>query len=98
MPHTGPTVQKVFTNPLAVKPSTLLAICKKPAVAWVDDYAPSMGAAISYYFAFSITPLLIIVIATAGYVFGEDAVRGALQGQIAGPVGSDGPSAAALGR
>ena len=79
-------------------PSTLLAICKKPAVAWVDDYAPSMGAAIPSYFAFSITPLLIIVIAIAGYVFGEHAVRGALQGQIAGLVDSDGASAAALGR
>ena len=49
-----------------------------------------MGAAISYYTAFSIAPLLVIVIAIAGSVFGEDAVRGALQGQIAGLVGSDG--------
>lgn len=73
-----------------MKPSTLLDICKKTVAAWVDDYAPSMGAAISYYTAFSIAPLLVIVIAIAGYVFGEDAVRGALQGQIAGLVGSDG--------
>ena len=73
-----------------MKPSTLLDICKKTVVAWVDDYAPSMGAAISYYTAFSIAPLLVIVIAIAGYVFGDDAVRGALQGQIAGLVGSDG--------
>lgn len=98
-PHTDPTVQTAFTNSLAVKPSTLLAICKNAAVACVDDHAPpSKGAAISYYFAFSTTPLLIIVIAIAGDVFGEDTVRGALQGQIAGLVGSDGASAAALGR
>lgn len=81
-----------------MKPSTLLAICKKTAVAWVDDYAPGMGAAISYYSAFSIAPLLVIVIAIAGYMFGEDALRGALQGQIAGLVGRDGASAAVLGR
>ena len=79
-------------------PSTLLAICKKTAVAWVDDYAPSVGAATSCYTAFSVAPLLVIVIAIAGYVFGEDALRGALQGQIAGLVGSDGASAAVLGR
>lgn len=77
----------------AMKPSTLFNICKKTAMAWVDDYAPSMGAAISYYTAFSIAPLLVIVIAIAGYVFGEDAVRGALQGQISGLVGSDGAAA-----
>lgn len=82
--------KRLFTSSIAVKPSTLLDICKKTVAAWVDDYAPSMGAAISYYTAFSIAPLLVIVIAIAGYVFGEDAVRGALQGQIAGLVGSDG--------
>lgn len=76
-----------------MKPATLFDICKKTALAWVDDYAPSMGAAISYYTAFSIAPLLVIVIAIAGYVFGEEAVRGALQGQIAGLVGSDGAAA-----
>lgn len=81
-----------------MKPSTLFATCKKTAVAWVDYYAPSMGAAISYYTAFLIAPVPVIVIAIAGYVFGEDAVRGALQGQIAGLVGSVGASASVLGR
>lgn len=76
-----------------MKISTLFDISKKTAMAWVDDYAPSMGAAISYYTAFSIAPLLVIVIAIAGYVFGEEAVRGALQGQISGLVGSDGAAA-----
>jgi len=57
-----------------------------------------MGAAISHYTAFSVAPLLVIVIAIVGYVFVEDAVRGALQGQIAELVGSEGASAAALGR
>jgi membrane protein len=82
--------KRLFTSLFAVKPSTLLDICKKTATAWMDDYAPSMGAAISYYTAFSIAPLLVIVIAIAGYVFGEDAVRGALQSEIAGLVGNDG--------
>lgn len=82
------------TLPLpAMHLSTLFDISKKTAMAWVDDYAPSMGAAISYYTAFSIAPLLVIVIAIAGYVFGDEAVRGALQGQISGLVGSDGAAA-----
>lgn len=69
--------------------SRLLQICKTTAVAWVDDHAPSMGAAISYYTVFSMAPLLVIVIAIAGYVFGDEAVRGALQGQISGLVGEE---------
>lgn len=76
-----------------MKPSTIFDIAKKSALAWVDDYAPSMGAAISYYTVFSIAPLLVILIAIAGYVFGEEAVRGSLQGQISGLVGKDGAEA-----
>ena len=43
---------------------------------WLDDYAPSMGAALSYYTVFSLAPLLLIVVSVAGLVFGADAVRG----------------------
>src|SRR5688500_12981375 len=50
--------------------------------AWSHDYAPSMGAALSYYTLFSIAPLLLIVIAVAGWFFGDEAVRGALVGSL----------------
>ena len=36
----------------------LFDLCRKAAIAWVDDFAPSMGAAISYYTMFSLAPLL----------------------------------------
>jgi len=45
-------------------------LAKAAASAWSDDYAPSMGAALSYYSVFSMAPLLVIVIAIAGLVFG----------------------------
>ena len=57
--------------------------------AWNDDYAPSMGAALSYYTLFSIAPLLLIVLAIAGLVFGEEAARGELFGQISALVGPE---------
>lgn len=37
----------------------LYDLCRQSVTAWVDDYAPSMGAAISYYTIFSLTPLLV---------------------------------------
>lgn len=46
------------------------------------------GAALAFYSAFSLAPLLIIVIAVAGAVFGTDAARGAIVDQIAGLVGA----------
>jgi membrane protein len=65
----------------------------KALSAWADDYAPSMGAALSYYTLFSIAPLLLIVLGVAGFFFGEEAVRGELFNQLAGLVGSDGARA-----
>ena len=69
-------------------------LVKQSGVAWVEDRAPTMGAALAFYSAFSLAPLLIIVIAVAGAVFGVDAARGAIVGQIAGLVGA--PAAEAI--
>ncbi len=54
----------------------------KTVSAWLADYAPSMGAALSYYTVFSMAPTLLIVISVAGLVFGADAVRGEIIGQL----------------
>src|ERR1035437_4008011 len=58
--------------------------------AWLDDYAPSMGAALSYYTLFSLAPLLIIVIAVAGMVFGQQAAQGEIVAQVRGKMGAEG--------
>jgi len=65
-------------------------LIRKSVIAWVDDYAPSMGAALAYYTLFSIAPLLIIAIAVAGLVFGPEAARGEIVAQIQGLIGRDG--------
>src|SRR5215213_6565557 len=61
--------------------------------AWSADYAPSMGAALSYYALFSIAPLLLIVIGVAGFFFGAEAARGELFGQVSGMIGAEGARA-----
>lgn len=58
--------------------------------AWVDDYAPSMGAAIAYYTVFSLAPLLVILIAIAGALFGREAVQGLVVAELSGLVGREG--------
>src|ERR1019366_3545544 len=65
-------------------------LIRKSIGAWVDDYAPSMGAALAYYTLFSIAPLLIIAIAVAGLVFGQEAARGEIVAQIQGLIGREG--------
>jgi len=65
-------------------------LIRKSVVAWLDDYAPSMGAALAYYTLFSIAPLLIIAIAVAGLFFGQEAARGEIVAQIQGLIGEEG--------
>ena len=57
---------------------------------WNEDKASRLAAALSYYTVFSLAPLLIITIAIAGAVFGDDAARGEIVRQIQGLVGKDG--------
>ena len=68
-------------------------LLKDSISAWIDDYAPSMGAALSYYTIFSIAPLLVIVIAIAGLAFGSEAASGAIFEQLRGMVGDTGATA-----
>lgn len=68
-------------------------LIKTTLSAWSDDYAPSMGAALSYYTLFSLAPMLIIVIAVAGLIFGQDAARGEIVQQLSGLMGHDGATA-----
>jgi membrane protein len=74
----------------APKLAKLLRLCKDAVMAWIDDFAPSMGAAISYYTMFSLAPLLVIVIAVAGALFGAEAVQGQIAVQLSGLIGQDG--------
>lgn len=67
-----------------------LALIRRTLSAWIDDDAPSLGAALAYYTMFSLAPLLLIVVSVAGLVFGPDAARGEVFGQIRGLVGDQG--------
>ncbi len=69
-----------------------LALGRAAFNAWLEDHAPSMGAALAYYTLFSIAPLLLIVISVAGIWFGPDAARGEIFGQLSGLVGTAGAS------
>lgn len=57
-------------------------LVKTTIKAWNDDYASSMGAALAFYTLFSIAPLLLIVLSITGFVFGLEAARGEIAGQL----------------
>jgi membrane protein len=71
-------------------PGKYWLLIRKSVQAWLDDYAPSMGAALAYYTTFSLTPLLIVVIGVAGLIFGAEAARGEIVAQVRDLVGDEG--------
>jgi membrane protein len=74
-------------------PKEIWLLIRDSGAAWLDDSAASMGAAISYYTIFSIAPLLLIVIAVAGLVLGQEAASGQIFAQLQGLLGDDGAAA-----
>lgn len=69
------------------------SLLKETFQEWNEDKAPRLAAALAYYTAFSLAPLLIVVISIAGLIYGHDAVVGRLQYEIQGLVGAQAASA-----
>jgi membrane protein len=59
-------------------------------VGWSDDGAASMGAALAYYTAFSLSPLLLVVISVAGLLVDPGITQQAILRQFEGLLGADG--------
>jgi membrane protein len=68
-------------------------VLKRAAVKWNRDDCLMLGAALAYYTVFSLAPILVIAIAVAGALFGEEAAQGEIVGQIRTLVGEEGATA-----
>ncbi|HEY9829314.1 MAG TPA: YihY/virulence factor BrkB family protein [Stenomitos sp.] len=76
-----------------MKPKVIVELLKETFQEWQEDKASRLAAALAYYTAFSIAPLIIIAIAIAAVVFGEEAARGGIDDQLRGLLGQQGAAA-----
>jgi len=67
----------------------IVGLLKEIAGAWQRDQVARLAAALAYYTIFSITPLLIIIIAILGLVFGERAAQAEIAKQLEDLVGTE---------
>lgn len=65
------------------------SLLRETAVAFGKNNGSMLAASLAYYTIFAIAPLLVIVLAVAGFVLGDAAVRGQLDSQLEGAVGRD---------
>jgi len=71
----------------------LWRVLKRALAGWWGDNVPRLGASLAYYTLFALAPILVIAIGVAGLVFGREAVRGEIVGQIEGLMGRQGAEA-----
>lgn len=62
--------------------SSSWTVLKDAANSFIDDEALTRGAAIAFYTATSLAPVLLIVIAIAGLVYGQEAAQGAITAEF----------------
>ncbi|MER9657442.1 YihY/virulence factor BrkB family protein [Mesorhizobium sp. M0152] len=63
-------------------------LLKQTVLGFINDGAFSHGAAMAFYAVTSLAPILLIVVAIAGLVFGHEAAQLGLSAEIAGVMGS----------
>lgn len=68
----------------------VVSLIRRSVDAWLDDRASTMGAALAYYTAFSLSPLLLVVISVAGLVLDQGVTQHAIIEQFQGLLGADG--------
>ncbi|TGQ21549.1 YihY/virulence factor BrkB family protein, partial [Mesorhizobium sp. M00.F.Ca.ET.220.01.1.1] len=61
---------------------------KASVAGFIADSALSHGAAMAFFAVTSLGPVLLLVVAVAGLVFGHDAARDAIAGQLSGVMGT----------
>jgi len=64
-------------------------LTRQTAKEFADDKAPRLGAAMAFYTALSLAPLLLLIIGIAGLAFGEQAARGEIAHQLSGLLGRE---------
>src|ERR1041384_6455760 len=66
---------------------SIWGLLKRTVMQWLEDQPFQLASSLSYYTLFSLAPLLIIVIAIAGFAFGREAAQQQIVGTIQGMIG-----------
>ena len=77
---------------MKMKPRDVWKLLKDSGAKFIEDKAPRIGAALAYYTALSLSPLLLAVVAIAGLAFGEEAARGEIVEQFRDTIGVEAAS------
>jgi membrane protein len=75
-------VAGVGQNECVSKPRTVWQLLKGTTENWLEDQASSISAALAFYCAFSLAPLLIIIVSIASWIVGAELAYSYLGSQV----------------
>lgn len=67
----------------------MIELLKQTYKEWRIDRATLLSASLTFYTLFALAPILIIIIAVAGFFLGEQAIQGEISAYVQGMVGSE---------
>ena len=71
-----------------MNPTRLFNLIMRSVTLWNEARAPTFGASLAYYTAFSLAPLIFLVLGLAALILGPDAARGQLAQELKMTVGA----------
>jgi membrane protein len=67
----------------------LPGVFRQASSEWINDNAPRLGASIAFYTLLSLAPVIVIAVAVAAVVYGQEAAQGRLASEIQDIAGPD---------
>jgi membrane protein len=84
-----PNASRHSSRPSRLLIKALPEVFRRASSEWIKDNAPRLGAAVAFYALLSLAPVIVIAVAVAAVVYGQEAAQGRLALEIRGLAGPD---------
>ena len=84
-----PNASRRTSGPLWLPLKALPRVFRQASSEWIDDNAPRLGASVAFYTLLSLAPIIVIAVAVAAVVNGQEAAQGGLASEIRGVAGPE---------
>jgi membrane protein len=84
-----PNASRHTSSPAWLLLKALPRVFRQASSEWINDNAPRLGASVAFYTLLSLAPVLVIAVAVAAVIYGQEAAQGRLASEIQGIAGSD---------
>ena len=84
-----PNASRNASRSLRLPLNVLPRVFRQASIEWVNDNVPRLGASVAFYTLLSVAPVIVISLALAAVVYGQEAAQGRLESELQGMAGPD---------